>query len=382
MFIDFSAIQTVPSSNINRDDTGSPKTAIYGGVRRARVSSQAWKRAMRGEFRKLLPEGSLGVRTKFAAELIADRISSERPDLQERAIDLATAMLETLSTKENKMMRSKSAGGSKDKPETVSLIFITNAELDRLANVAIGWVDDGVDLSKTKENQKEKKKVLEAFQGVRAVDIALFGRMLAGVPDFKIDAACQVAHAISVDKVTQEYDFFTAIDEARSDDNAGAAMLDTVSFNSSTLYRYATVNVDSLFTQLDDAKATAEAAAAFAEAFIRSMPTGKQNTFANRTLPNAVLVSVRDKQPINAVTAFEDPVRRQEGNPISHQAAVLLAKKVKSIEESYGIPARKSWNIVDGPAIEELNEISVNVDLGVLVAQLRDEVLSNLSAEA
>lgn len=377
MFIDFSAIQTVPSSNINRDDTGSPKTAIYGGVRRARVSSQAWKRAMRQEFRELLPEGSLGVRTKFAAELIASRIVTMRPDLQEQASDLAAATLKALGMKVEKSTR---AGDDEGKAQTGYLVFISNAELEKLATIAIGWADGGVDWAKPGKDQK--KEAVAAFHGVQAVDIALFGRMLADVPELNVDAACQVAHAISVDKVTQEYDYFTAVDDATSDDNAGAAMLDTVSFNSSTLYRYATVNVDSLFAQLGSADATAEAVAAFAEAFIRSMPTGKQNTFANRTLPNAVLVSVRDRQPINAVTAFEDPVRRREGNPISHQAAVLLAKKVKSIEEGYDMPARKSWNIVDGPAIEELDEISSNVDLGGLVAQLRDEVLADLSSEA
>lgn len=377
MFVDFSVIQTVPSSNINRDDTGSPKTALYGGVRRARVSSQAWKRAMRREFEGLLPDGSLGVRTKLAAELIAERIKTERPDLERQAGDLGSAALRALGIKVEKSTR---AGSDEGKMQTGYLIFISNAELAKLAAIAIKWADSGIDLKKIGKDQK--KEASAAFHGVKAVEIALFGRMLADVPELNTDASAQVAHAISVDKVTQEYDYFTAIDDCASDDNAGAAMLDTVSFNSSTLYRYATVNVDSLYDQLGDMEATASAVSAFAEAFIRSMPTGKQNTFANRTLPNTVLVSLRDEQPVNAVSAFESPVRPQAGDSISHQASIRLAKQVKAIEESYDMPARKAWSIVSGVSVAELEEISLPVDLKTMLSQLHDEVLSGLSTEA
>lgn len=377
MFVDLYVIQTVPSSNINRDDTGSPKTALYGGVRRARVSSQAWKHAMRREFRKLLPDGSLGVRTKLAAELISERIRSERPDLEERAADLGSSVLRALGIKVEKSTR---AGSDEGKMQTGYLVFISNAELAKLAQIAIGWADDGVDFKKL--GKEQKKEASSAFHGIQAVDIALFGRMLADVPELNTDASSQVAHAISVDKVTQEYDYFTAADDCASEDNAGAAMLDTVSFNSSTLYRYATVNVDSLRTQLGDSEVAATAVAAFAEAFIRSMPTGKQNTFANRTLPNAVLVSLRDEQPVNAVSAFESPVRPREGESISRQAAVRLARQVKATEESYDMPARKAWSIVNGDEVPELEEVGSSVDLKSLLEGLHDEVLSSFSAEA
>ena len=371
MFVDVYALQTVPPSNINRDDTGAPKTAVYGGVRRARVSSQAWKRAMRETFSEYLPEGSLGVRTKLAAELLAAKIFESRPDLEERASELAVAILEALGIKVEK---SKRSGDDEDKNATGYLIFIAQHELDRLADTAARWADEGLDLKKL--DKKAKNEVKESFKGAQAVDIALFGRMLADVPELNTDASAQVAHAISVDAVTQEFDYFTAVDDRASDDNAGAAMLGTIDFNSSTLYRYATVNVDALFSQLEDAEATSRAVDAFVQSFVRSMPTGKQNTFANRTLPSYVLISLRDEQPINAVSAFEEPIRPSVGKSVSRSAAEKLGTRVASLEEGYGMKASQAWYVsVDGP-VDKLESIAQKATLGDAAAGVRAAVVA------
>ena len=371
MFVDVYALQIVPPSNINRDDTGAPKTAVYGGVRRARVSSQAWKRAMRETFSEYLPEGSLGVRTKLAAELLAAKISESRPDLEERASELAVAILEALGIKVEK---SKRSGDDEDKNATGYLIFIAQHELDRLADTAARWADEGLDLKKL--DKKAKNEVKESFKGAQAVDIALFGRMLADVPELNTDASAQVAHAISVDAVTQEFDYFTAVDDRASDDNAGAAMLGTIDFNSSTLYRYATVNVDALFSQLEDAEATSRAVDAFVQSFVRSMPTGKQNTFANRTLPSYVLISLRDEQPINAVSAFEEPIRPSAGKSVSRSAAEKLGTRVASLEEGYGMKASQAWYVsVDGP-VDKLESIAQKATLGDAAAGVRAAVVA------
>lgn len=371
MFVDVYALQTVPPSNINRDDTGAPKTAVYGGVRRARVSSQAWKRAMRETFSEYLPEGSLGVRTKLAAELLAAKISESRPDLEERASELAVAILEALGIKVEK---SKRSGDDEDKNATGYLIFIAQHELDRLADTAARWADEGLDLKKL--DKKAKNEVKESFKGAQAVDIALFGRMLADVPELNTDASAQVAHAISVDAVTQEFDYFTAVDDRASDDNAGAAMLGTIDFNSSTLYRYATVNVDALFSQLEDAEATSRAVDAFVQSFVRSMPTGKQNTFANRTLPSYVLISLRGEQPINAVSAFEEPIRPSASKSVSRIAAERLGTRVASLEEGYGMKASQAWYVsVDGP-VDELESIARKATLGDAAAGVRAAVVA------
>lgn len=379
MFADIYAIQTVPPSNINRDDTGSPKTAYYGGVLRARVSSQAWKRAMREMFQAMLPEGSLGVRTKLAASLVGERIANKREDLVEESARLGEYALTALGIK---VSVSDRAGSDEGKPMTGYLVFISHAELDLLADLAIKWFDQGEIPSATKKatspTANQKKEAERVCHGTRAVDIALFGRMLADAPQLNVDAASQVAHAISVDRVRQDYDYFTAVDDCVSEDNAGAAMIDTVSFNSSTLYRYATVDVDSLYAQLGDVEVTARSLEAFAEAFVRSMPSGKQNTFANRTLPSAVVVSLRPDQPINAVSAFETPVRAEGEASVASIAARRLGATIGSFEQAYDMPAKRAWNVVVGDSVPELDAVSEHVDMHQLLSDLHDEVLASL----
>lgn len=376
MFIDVYAIQTVPPSNINRDDTGAPKTALYGGVRRARVSSQAWKRAMREDFRQYLPEGSLGVRTKLAAELIAQRIEAKRPDLVGIASELASTVLSVLGIK---VKASKRAGDDEGKSETGYLVFIAEHELDALSNIAIKWVDAGAKWKKPDKAMKDEVKA--AFHGTSAVDIALFGRMLADVPELNTDASAQVAHAISVDRVTQEYDYFTAVDDCASEDNVGAGMIGTVDFNSSTLYRYATLNVTALYDQLGDVDATVQGTSAFVRAFVCSMPTGKQNTFANRTLPSCVLVSAREQQPINVVSAFEQPVLPREDKTIARQAADRLGQRVAEVEAAYDMQSSGAWYLSAEDSVASLDKVGRQTDLRGLLNSVQDVVRDSLLGE-
>ena len=374
--LDINVLESVPPSNINRDDTGSPKTAYYGGALRARVSSQAWKRAMREMFPSLLPEGSLGVRTKFVVPLIAERIAAKREDLAERSAEFAKAVLDATGIKSSETDRKGSDEGTM---ATGYLVFIANRELDDLADIAIAWADEGVDPKKP--DSKSKKDVQRAFKGIQAVDVALFGRMLADASDFNVDACSQVAHAISVNEISQEYDYFTASDDCAADDNVGAGMLGTVGFNSSTLYRYATVNIDALMEQLESAEATACGVAAFVEAFVKSMPTGKQNTFANRTLPNVVAVSLRNDQPINLVSAFERPVYAERDRSITQIAAERLAEYARDVESAYACPAAKSWHVSYGVEASSLDYFGEGVSLDALVSSVRDAVESALASE-
>lgn len=376
MYLDLYALQSVPPSNINRDDTGSPKTAMYGGALRARVSSQAWKRAMREMFLDLLSEGQLGVRTKFVVPLIADRIAAKREDLAEQSVDFAKAVLDATGIKSSETDRKGSDEGTL---ATGYLVFIANRELDDLADIAISWADGGIDPKKP--DNKSKKDIQQAFKGIQAVDIALFGRMLADASDFNVDACSQVAHAISVNEISQEYDYFTAVDDCAADDNAGAGMLGTVSFNSSTLYRYATVNIDALVEQLESSEATACGVAAFVEAFVKSMPTGKQNTFANRTLPSVVAVSLRDDQPINLAAAFERPVYAERDRSITQIASERLAACAKDVEEAFAYPAMKSWHVSYGVDAAPLEYFGEGVSFDALVTSVREAIESALASE-
>ena len=146
------------------------------------------------------------------------------------------------------------------------------------------------------------------------------------------------------------------------------------------LYRYATVNVTALQEQLQDVDGTVEGAVAFVEAFIRSMPTGKQNTFANRTLPQTCVVMLRDRQPINAVDAFEDPVRAEDGTPVSRLAAIRLADRLNQIQTVYGDKPVQAWCVTTEHPIAELDAIAANTTLPGLQTALKTALSQALAA--
>lgn len=357
-YIDIHILQTVPPSNINRDETGAPKTATFGGVRRARVSSQAWKRAAREHFNRQLDASGIGYRTARIVQKVAEEIQTQ--GVGEAAADeLATKVLQMagISLKEQPVRASKpkkrataddaegGVDGSVDQvparlaATTGALVFISARQIVNLAAVAVS--------AQAEKRSPTKKEAQTAFNQHHSFDVALFGRMVAETPDLGVDSAAQVAHAISVDAVETEFDYFTAVDDVKdAAGEKGAAHIGTVEFNSSTLYRYATVNLEQLRMNLGDQAATARAAAAFVDAFIRSMPSGKQNTFANRTAPAAVVVTVRDDQPVNLAAAFEEPVRRVDGTPIAATAADQLARYGAEMADYYG-SATRGW--VSGP---------------------------------
>ncbi|MGX5271182.1 type I-E CRISPR-associated protein Cas7/Cse4/CasC [Bifidobacterium polysaccharolyticum] len=377
MFMDIYAVQNVPPSNINRDETGNPKTAQYGGVLRSRVSSQAWKRAMRETFKSLLDEKQLGVRTKNAVELIVKAMVDQRPESEDQAESYASLVLQATGVK---VVASTRAGAASGKPVTQYLIFIGNTEIGRLANIALEWMDQGKDPAKAPDSAM-KKEVSGVFHGEQAVDIALFGRMLADAPDLNTDASAQVAHAISVDAIKPEYDYFTAADDFTEADNAGAAMIDSVGFNSSTLYRYATVNLDALQEQIGNVEATARVASVFVEAFIRSMPTGKQNSYANRTLPETCIVAFRDSQPINAVEAFERPVAAEHDQPISQVAGRRLVEELRRIQDAYDEQPVRAWAISTDLSTQDLAPVAESVGLKDLTSQVDAETMQVLGQQ-
>lgn len=326
-YVDIHIIQSLPPSCVNRDDSGSPKSAVYGGVRRLRVSSQSWKRATRLYFNDLLDAKDVGVRTKRVVEVLAERITEDAPELADAAAELAEKVFAAARIK------LAPPRGKKDAPqESGYLLFLSTSQIERLAGLAIASARDGETL--------DAKTVKKIFKEAHAVDIALFGRMVADDTDLNVDAACQVAHAISTHAAENEYDFFTAVDDDKSrseEEDAGAGMMGTVEFSSATMYRYATVNLDMLVENLGDGDAALRALEVFIKGFCLSMPTGKQNTFANRTLPEAVVVSVRDDQPVSLVGAFEKPIRTNEADGYLARSVGALAEHARAIEDNYGL---------------------------------------------
>lgn len=302
LYLDLHVLQTVPPSCVNRDDTGSPKTAVYGGVTRARVSSQSWKRAMRLMFRDLYPAEQLGLRTKKIVAMVASEIT--RLDSTLDANLAAQRILETAGLK----IKSAEKG-------TDALFFISRAQVQGLAKLAVA----DPETLKEKPTKETKAKAQTTLRECPSIDIALFGRMVADDPSLNTDACAQVAHAVSTHKASTEYDYFTAVDDVPDEGHAGAGHLGTVEFNSATLYRYATLAMHQLHDVLSED--AVDAALSFVRAFACSMPTGKQNTFANRTLPDAMLIAVRSDQPVNFVGAFE------KGVPASGEGYAIASAK-------------------------------------------------------
>ena len=252
------------------------------------------------------------MRSKRLVELVADRVQALDPGLagedhRTEAEEKAQAAVAATDIKLAKPTRGKDAEAQA--AQSNYLVLLARRQIEALAQLAVDAARTG--------DPVDKKAAKRAADTHHSVDVSLFGRMVADASDLNVDAAAQVAHAISVHGVDNEFDYFTAVDDTAPEDNTGAGMIGTVEFNSSTLYRYATLGVDALRANLGDADgdggATAAAVQAFLRAFITSMPTGKQNTFANRTLPDAVVVQVRERQGVNLVGAFEDAVTGTAG---------------------------------------------------------------------
>ena len=369
-YVDIHVIQNLPPSCVNRDDSGSPKSAVYGGVRRLRVSSQSWKRATRLYFNDLLDAKDVGVRTKRVAELLAARITEDAPDLAGNATKLAEEVFKTARIKLSPPRNKKDAP-----PESGYLLFLSTSQVERLAELAIASAHSGEAL--------DAKAVKKVFKEAHAVDIALFGRMVADDTDLNVDAACQVAHAISTHAAENEYDFFTAVDDEKNrseEEDAGAGMMGTVEFSSATMYRYATVNLDMLVENLGDGGAALRALEVFIKGFCLSMPTGKQNTFANRTLPETVVVTVREDQPVSLVGAFEEAVPAQGAHGYVARSVEALARHAATIEDNYGLEPLRSFVVAltDSDAVTSLGE---RVSFTDLPAQVREAVSPRLPGQ-
>lgn len=325
-------LQNFAPSNLNRDDTGSPKDAFFGGTRRLRMSSQSFKRAMRQDFggRQLLQPEEMGVRTKRAHEAIAELLKAEgRSEEQRRAAaELALGGL-GLPVKDGKNQY---------------LLFLGRDELRRVADIInANWDEFQAAAPAPEEGGKKKaskkatlsgdlgKQLAGALNGSKAVDVALFGRMLADLPDKNADAAAQVAHAISTHALRErQYDFYTAVDDLKPEDNAGADMLGTVEFASATMYRYACLDLAKLLENLQgDRELLERGLRAFLYASVFAAPTGKQNTFAAHNLPGLMVQVVRrDASPRNLANAFEKGVRAEGGGGYLTPSIAALADEM------------------------------------------------------
>ncbi|ETN87584.1 type I-E CRISPR-associated protein Cas7/Cse4/CasC [Thermus sp. NMX2.A1] len=350
-------IQTVAPSNLNRDDMGSPKDALFGGYRRARISSQAQKRAVRVAFKDwpLLSEEERAVRTRRLMDALLGKLSDIPEDQARLAVENALNAL----------------GFGVKEGRTEYLLFLGNYELSRLAELIRNNLEKlsagPAKGKKGAEVDADLKKALErVLDGGKAVDLALFGRMLADRPELGVDAAAQVAHALSTHKVDREFDFYTAVDDLNPKEDTGVGMMEDVEFYSATMYRYAVVNLDQLAANLQgDVKLALRGALVFLEAFALTLPSGKQNSFAAHNPPLFLAFRAGVGLPRNLATAFERPVWSKDGKALSALSVEALVQEWNKFDRAYG-PLEPEWKgalnlteaeVVNLPVVERLGSL-------------------------
>lgn len=370
LFVELHLIQNFAPSNLNRDDTGAPKDAIFGGQRRARVSSQCFKRAIRlySRDQALVPAEYRALRTKKLKDLLLARL--EKRD-QDEAMSKIEAALAAAGLK------------LKDDGKTEYLLFLGEGEIAGFANL----IENNWDLLVTpaageKKNKKESKAAIPAelvkqakslLDGGKAVDVAMFGRMLADLPQVNQDAACQVAHAISTHRVERDFDYFTAVDDVGGPDETGAGMIGQIEFNSATFYRYASLDVSKLLANLqNDKELTLSAIEALVQSMVRAIPSGKQNSFAAHNLPEFVGVSLR-RSPLNLANAFERPVQPRHDQSLTAQSVAALNAYNGKVAPVYGDESDR-WAHIDLTGQWQQAESHSQTSVGALSAWVRSAV--------
>lgn len=370
LFVELHLIQNFAPSNLNRDDTGAPKDALFGGQRRARVSSQCFKRAIRlySRDQQLIPTEYRALRTKKLQALLLERLTGRDQEAASGKIEVALA-----------------AAGLKlkDDGKTEYLLFLGEREIAGFAAlIEEHWDALIIPAAGEKKGKKESKAAIPAelakqakalLDGGKAVDVALFGRMLADLPQVNQDAACQVAHAISTHRVERDFDYFTAVDDVGGPDETGAGMIGQVEFNSATFYRYAALDVSKLLQNLqDDKELTASAIEALIQSMVRAIPTGKQNSFAAHNLPEFIGVSLR-KSPLNLANAFERPIQPRHDKSLTEQSVAALGEYESKLAPVYG-DATDRWAHIDLTGKWQLESSQARSSVSDLAAWVRNAV--------
>ncbi len=398
MIVELHLLQNFAPSNLNRDETGAPKSAIFGGYPRARVSSQSSKRATRRlvDKRGWLDPQNLGKLSKLFKGDLVDHLIKELGKTREEAGPVGDALFERVNLK------------FKTNDELDSLLFLGNKQITQIKGLAVEKWDSfqentrlqqehaviKKEISNIKRESKKTKDSLDKDPGSNAdakiivedklaeyrtqveaaekksksieaeikeaqkhldeavgkrmreildtkftSDIAMFGRMIAVAPEYNIDAACQVAHPISTHIVGEvELDYFTALDDLKPKEKAGAAHVDTADFNSACYYRYANVNIGQLKENLRDGEAVLprKTLEAFLRGFIEAIPTGKQNTFASPTETSLALIVVREAGTLSLANAFAKPVQPKDGEGLIELSIEALDEHFGALRKLYG----------------------------------------------
>lgn len=305
--IELHILQSFPVSCLNRDDVGAPKSAVFGGVNRARISSQSLKRAIREYAQDNLPNARFGgERTKLIVGPIADALRKHGVTDDASAIEHAKNIADKLAKLDAK------AGD----PKVGTLTFLAPSEIDSIGQQV-------AELLKTNPKSRDYEKHLDKYCKkaglLDGADIAIFGRMVASLPSLTLEGAAMFGHALSTHKADNDLDFYSAVDDRKpKDDDAGAGMIGTLEFSSAVYYRYAALNLDLLADDAHLARLSAEERRQVVDAFVRAtllaVPGARKNSMNAHTRPGYVLGTFKSAgQPVQLVNAFEEPVRPKSG---------------------------------------------------------------------
>jgi len=345
-FIQIHLLTSYPPANLNRDDLGRPKTAKMGGIDRLRISSQSLKRAWRtSDVFEQAMAGHIGTRTKEMGLKIYKRMIEKKTEHKEalawtKPIAGVFGKLKELSKKEREGL-GKLEDKEREKKELSELEIEQLAFFDTEEEKAINDLADAVIARKKGPEDKELELIRKKMH---SVDIALFGRMLASSPSYNVEAACQVAHAISVHPVVIEDDYFTAVDDLNDgSEDAGAAHIGETSFASGLFYSYICLNKAQLESNLgEDDVLARRAIRALIEAAVKVAPEGKQNSFASRAYASYILAEKGDQQPRSLAVSFLKPIT---GNDYGADAIEALKSQLNNMDEVYGKCAESRFYI-------------------------------------
>ncbi|WP_053849525.1 type I-E CRISPR-associated protein Cas7/Cse4/CasC [Streptomyces sp. NRRL B-24085] len=387
-FLSLHLLETLAAVLPVRDENGAPKSIVYGGVERHMITSQARRRAERVYSRDRanaqkgpLAGHTMGVRTREWALMTARALESRHGWPKEQALPTSRAVLQAIGLK----------FGDPAKPTVANLtkvlLFAPADAGDRIADhihaeqVTIGaWAEQYIAQSETTAATKKGRRkstrqeeastdptdgaseaadaklpklpkatrnaVLTALAPRDAIDIALYGRFLAEIPDSpNVDGAIQSSHAFTVHEAEHTDDFYAAADDAKlarksnaldfldAADDSGAGMTGYQALISGTFYRHAVLDRRKLRHNLraagmsePDAESAATAAEAeFVSSFVNAFPEAKKNSTASTGVLPALVLAFNGGRPFNYAAAFQKPIDEiSDGGPAGELAVRRL----------------------------------------------------------
>lgn len=384
MLIEIHMLQNHAPSNLNRDDTGSPKDCIFGGIRRARISSQCLKRSIRCSpiFEEEMEGISLAWRTRLLPQQVKKVLVEE--GMSDAMAEIAASKASGFGNREGKEQKA---------PKTAQMMFLSPDDIKAIAEILSDAAqnagsEEAFKKISVKELQNDKR--LNKWRPVTP-DIALFGRMITSDAFKDVEASMQVAHAISTNKMDHEFDYYTAVDDllgSSEEDESGAGMIGDVEYNSACFYKYFSLdcgaflenligpspsgNTKEYEASLAEAKAVAaKAIKAFIKAAVYTTPSGKQNSFAAHQLPDAILVEIRPhKTPVSYANAFVKPARVYGETDLVQDSIEKMISHAEKLSKKFSLQTQKRlwfttydrYNVTDAIECETIDHLVEEIE--------------------